>query len=919
VKNITFGQFRFDVTNECLWQGTRAIALRPKAFGVLKILLEHPGELVNKQQVLDAVWPGTFVGDAVLKDSIRQLREALHDDAGSPIYIETAHRRGYRFIAKLSQTQPSNENLIPAPAHSDGSLAPVNTALASPGGAVQMLGRDAELAKMRSWLDQVLKGERQTVFITGEAGIGKTTLVQAFLEQAEQVGGTIVVRGQCLEHFGSGEAYLPLLDGFSRLCRSSVGEQVSEVLREQAPSWVGHMISMASLAERNHPQPQTTGATRERMLREMAEAVERLSENSPVLLVLEDLHWSDYSTLDLISYLARRRDRARVMVIGTYRPVDVILGAHPLRGVKRELQAHRLCHELPLEYLSEEQVAQYLAARFHGRQLPSRLRQTIYRRTDGNPLFMVNLVEYLIDHKLVVEEEGLWRLCVECSEVEHGVPSSIKELIEKQIERLSTDERGVLEAASATGMEFSTVAIAAGLDMPVDWVEKHCEELVRRHHFLSPAWLSELPDGTVTSRHRFNHVLYREVPYSLISPMRRGQIHQRIGERAVEIFRERASEIAAELAMHFEQSRDWPRALQYLIEAARTATQRSAHHEAAELSRRGLEVLKRLPETTARSQQEITLRMILSVSLMAFQGFVAAEMEQIHALGKELLRLQGPSPQLFNMLSLLVLFYKFSGQMMSAQGIAEQLLPIAETLGNSALVMEAHRTMGSALVEQGKCAEALEHFNHASSLYPANRNHPYTLAIAHDCKVVCECFAARALWALSDPDNALQRMQRALAFARELSHPASWIFAAHFAVQLHQLRGEPLLARERASEVVKIADEYGLDLWQALGNIDMGWAEAELGNRQLGIEQMQQGVAAYRATGAKLWCPHFLGLYAEQLGKAGRTEEGLDAIAQALIMTEETAELYAITELYRIKDELMVHASQRTPTKGLAC
>jgi predicted ATPase len=294
-------------------------------------------------------------------------------------------------------------------------------------------------------------------------------------------------------------------------------------------------------------------------------------------------------------------------------------------------------------------------------------------------------------------------------------------------------------------------------------------------------------------------------------------------------------------------------------------------------------------------------------------------MEQIHALGKELLRLQGPSPQLFNMLSLLVLFYKFSGQMMSAQGIAEQLLPIAETLGNSALVMEAHRTMGSALVEQVKCAEALEHFNHASSLYPANRNHPYTLAIAHDCKVVCECFAARALWALSDPDNALQRMQRALAFARELSHPASWIFAAHFAVQLHQLRGEPLLARERASEVVKIADEYGLDLWQALGNIDMGWAEAELGNRQLGIEQMQQGVAAYRATGAKLWCPHFLGLYAEQLGKAGRTEEGLDAIAQALIMTEETAELYAITELYRIKDELMVHASQRTPTKGLAC
>ncbi len=918
MKNITFGQFRFDIANECLWQGTRAISLRPKAFGVLKVLLEHPGELVNKQQVLDAVWPGTFVGDAVLKDSIRQLREALQDNAASPSYIETAHRRGYRFIAKLSQPPSSNKNLSEPPADRAGSLAPNTAVLPSLEGAVQMLGRDAELAKMRSWLDRALTGERQTVFITGEAGIGKTTLVQAFLQQAEQVARIIVIRGQCLEHFGSGEAYLPVLDGFSRLCRSSADEGVVKVLREHAPSWLAHMSSLAFPAERNHLQSHATGATREGMLREMAGAIERLSENSPVLLVLEDLHWSDYSTLDLISYLARRPDRARLMVIGTYRPVDVILAGHPLRGVKRELQAHRLCHELPLEYLTEEQVAQYLATRFSGRHLPSRLRQTIYRRTDGNPLFMVNLVEYLIDHRLVIEEEGLWRLCVECSEVEHGVPSSVKELIEKQIERLSAEERGVLEAASATGMDFSTVAVAAGLDMPVAWVEKHCEELVRRHHFLSPASLSELPDGTVTSRHRFNHVLYREVPYSLISPMRRAQIHQRIGERAVEIFGERANEIAAELAMHFEQSRDWPRALQYLIDAARNATQRSAHHEAAELSRRGLEVMKWLPGTTERAQQEITLRMILSVSLLAFQGFTAAEMEKIHELGKELLRLQGPSPQLFNMLALLVLFYKFSGQMKSAQAIAEQLLPIAETLGNPALVMEAHRTMGSALVEQGKCAEALEHFNQASNLYSANRNHPYTLAIAHDCKVVCECFAARTLWALGDPDGALQRMQGALAFAKELSHPASWIFATHFAVQLHQLRREPALARERASEVVKMADEYGLDLWQAFGNIDMGWAEAELGNRQIGIDQMQRGIAAFRATGAKLWCPHFLGLYAEQLGKDGRAEEALETIRQALAMAEETAERYAITELYRIKRELMVLISHTTQTTEVA-
>jgi DNA-binding winged helix-turn-helix (wHTH) protein/tetratricopeptide (TPR) repeat protein len=875
--------------------------LRPKAFAVLKVLIGHAGLLVNKQQVLDAVWPGTFVGDAVLKDNIRQLREALGDDAGAPRYIETAHRRGYRFIASISELL-QDKSLDPA---LNGPVLPPCADIvtrASSAATTRILGREPELAQLRALMERIHAAERQTVFITGEAGIGKTTLVQAFLDHAAQISGALIVRGQCLEHFGSSEAYLPVLNGLSRLCRSSAGTHVSDVLRKRAPSWLAHLAPMNLQSERENQRPQA--ATRERMLREMADAIEHLAEKSPLLLVLEDLHWSDYSTLDLVSYLARRQDPARLLVIGTYRPVDVILAGHPIRSVKRELQAHHLCHELPLEYLTEEDVTQYLAARFPS--LPARLRRTIYRRTEGNPLFMVNLVQYLIDQKVITQEHGEWSFCVDCSEAEKGIPSTIKELIEKQIERLSADERAVLEAASATGMDFSTVAVSAGLDKPTEWVERQCEELARRHQFLSPAWLGELPGGIVTPRHRFNHVLYREVPYSLIPAMRRVQIHQRIGERAVKIYGERAAEIAAELAMHFEQSRDWPRALQNLIDAAGNAARRSAHHEAAELARRGLDVLQKLPDTSERGHQEITLRMLRSTSLITIKGFAAAEIDKICTLADELLWTKAPSPQLFNMLVLLVLFYKFSGKMRSAQEAAEQLLRIAEALGDSALIMEAHRAMGSALVEQGYCVKALEHFDRASSLYQANRNHPYTLTVAHDCKVVSECFAARALWALGDSDGALRRMQEASSFAAELSHPASRIFVAHFAAQLYQLRGEPELAREQAKEIVKLADEYGLDLWQTLGDIDLGWSEAAMGNEQSGIDQMQRGIKAYMAAGAKLWCPYFLGLLADRLGKAGRTEAGLSAIAEALILTEETGEKYSLHELRRIERELLV-------------
>jgi DNA-binding winged helix-turn-helix (wHTH) protein/tetratricopeptide (TPR) repeat protein len=895
-KDITFGKFRLDFTNECLWHDSSSISLRPKAFAVLKLLIENPGQLVSKQKVLDTVWPNTFVGDAVLKDNIRQLREALNDDAAAPTYIETAHRRGYRFIAHAPTP-------VAAPPASEQSVSSTLPSLAD-----RLLGRDGELEKMQSWLQHTLAGQRQTVFVTGEPGIGKTSLINAFLQNATRIPGLLVARGQCLEQYGSGEAYLPVLDGFSRLCRSAAGNRVIDILRQHAPAWLAQISSVLPHSERELLQKQATGSTRERMLRDMAEAVEALTNEAPLLLVLEDLHWSDYSTLDLMSYLARGRDPARLLIIGTYRPVDVILGDHPVKGVKRELQAHGLCHELPLEYLSEKAIDEYLTRRFPVQQFSPRLKRKIYQRTEGNPLFMVNLVEYLIDQKIIVEEQGTWSLRVEVSDVEHEIPSNIRELIEKQIERLNPDERAVLEAATVAGMECSAVAIAAGLDRPVDWVEQQCDELARRHHLLSPGWLVELPDGTLSPRYRFVHVLYRDVPYRMMAPMRRSQIHQRIAERGVAIYGVQSSEIAAELAMHFEQSRDWPRAVQYLVQAAENAARKSAHHEAADLAQRGLSVLKLLPESAERDQHEVALRMILILSLMAVKGFAWAGVEQVYADGRDLFRSTKPSPERFNWLYLLGLLHMFRGKIRPALAIADQVVEIAEGLKDSRLIMEAYRAKGSTLLEMGRCSEALEYLDRASNLYSVNP-HYQTLISGRDCKVLSECSAGKALWALGFPDAAMRRMQTGLEFARQLSHPQSLTYATHFTAQLHQLRGEPQLAQERAKEGIRVAEEYYLELWVGFGKIALGWAEAELGDVQQGIEHMQQGLTSNRATETKIFYPTFLGSLADQLNNAHRTAEGLAVIAQALTCAEQTEEGYALAELHRIKGELLLNSS----------
>ncbi|HST09000.1 MAG TPA: AAA family ATPase [Terriglobales bacterium] len=888
-----------------MWDGARAISLRPKAFAVLKLLIENSEQLVTKQHMLDVVWPGTFVTDAVLKDSIRQLRDALGDDAESPTYIETAHRRGYRFIASISSVLPAAEpsSSTPAGSTSDFSL---TAELPPDSGPVAVLGRETELDRIRSWLNRALTGERQTVFVTGEAGIGKTTLVQALLKQASAIPGVLVLRGQCLEHYGAGEAYMPVLDALSRLGRSANGARVVEFMRHHAPSWLAQIPSLVPAAERESLQAQALGVTRERMLREMAEAVEIFTAETPLILVLEDLHWSDYSTLNLVSYLARRPGPARLMVIGTYRPVDVILGDHPLKTVKRELQAHALCHELPLEYLTEEAIAEYLRAKFPGHQFSGRLARMIHRRTEGNPLFMVNVVEYLIDEKLLVQDQGAWKIPVDLAEVELGVPESIKQLIEKQLERLSPDERAVLEGASVAGMECSSVAIAAGLDMSIETVEHHCEELARRHHFLSPGWLVELPDGTVTSRHRFIHILYLEVPYSLIPRMRRSQIHHRIAERGIAIYGDRSHEIATELAMHFEQSRDWPRALEYLLQAAVNAAARSAPHEAIDLANRGLDSLQFVPGTAEHAKQEMKLRMVLSVSLTAIKGFASPEVETINARGRELFRRQGPSPELFYMLWSLNLYHQFSGEMHLSLEISHQLIQLAEDLKDGALVMEAHRALGAALVLLGRCTESLEHLAQGTALSTTYHNHPNSVFSGFDSKVMFECFSAMALLALGFPDQSANKVARGLTLARELHHPQTLVVAGHVAAQLHQLRGEASLAYERAKEAMDLADEYGLEVWLTYGLIEVGWAEAELGEAQVGIARMQRGLAAHEATGAKLRAPYFLGLLADQLCKAGRVEEGLAAIARATALGEHTGESFALPELYRLKGELIL-------------
>jgi predicted ATPase len=251
-----------------------------------------------------------------------------------------------------------------------------------------MVGRQAELGQLQAWATQAFQGTRQLVMVSGEPGIGKSTLVQALLHDLADRTPVWVGQGQCIEHYGPGEAYMPVLEALERVGHSPVGPHLRAVLHQHAPTWLAQMPGLLPPVEREALQRETLGATQERMLRELAGALEVFTAEHPLILVLEDLHWSDRATLEWLAYIARRPDPARLLILGTYRPVDAVVKAHPLRTVLTELQQHGQCGELALDYLSDVEVTAYLRQRFGGARLAADLARVLHQRTPWeSPVF----------------------------------------------------------------------------------------------------------------------------------------------------------------------------------------------------------------------------------------------------------------------------------------------------------------------------------------------------------------------------------------------------------------------------------------------------------------------------------------------------------------------------------------------------
>src|SRR6516225_1290725 len=749
-----FPPFCLDSANQQLWRGDTEVRLRRKTFEVLRHLIENRAQLVTKAALLDAVWPELAVSDSMPALCVTELRKALGDDAATPRFVETVHGRGYRFIAQVTTTSVSY--LVP------------RTPLAPRKPAPIMVGREAELARMQGWFSEVLEGERRVVFVAGEAGIGKTTFVTAFLDFIADKNDVQIARGQCIEHFGAGEAYMPVLEALGRLGEESVPLRFAEILNSVAPSWLIQMPALLNDTDRKRLRLETQGVTQQRMLREIAQALQVLTSDIPLVLLLEDLHWSDFATLEMISAVARRPEPARLLIIGTYRPVEILTDNHPLRAVQRELELHRYCEELQLRLLSRGDIADYLGRRFlidADEQWLVNIVQIIHQRTEGNPMFIVDLVDHLLAQGLVDLGGDSSRVAELLEGSENLVPRNIRQITERNLERLGAEEQRTLEAASIAGAEFSAAAVAAALDLPVAEIETCCLRLSRHEQFIEACDDSEWPDGTLAASFRFQHALYREVLYGRVPTGQRAELHRRIAARQEAAYGEQAAEIAAELVHHYRHGNEKAKAIEYLGRAAQQALQRAAYADAISNFSSALELIQRQPNDMQRAQQELSLQLGLAQALVAAKGFSAPEAERAYTRAEQLSERLGDSARLFDALYGLLVVHLGGGRRAAAYSLAERLQRLAEAANDSGLLLLAHITAGQVFFEMGDFLNARPHFEMAISLYdpvlPRQVN-----PRGGDVRVNPRSRLGQILWSFGYPDRALQLGNEARAIAQ---------------------------------------------------------------------------------------------------------------------------------------------------------
>jgi predicted ATPase/class 3 adenylate cyclase len=778
--------------------------------------------------------------------------------------------------------------------------------LATKRGLTKFIGRENELAQMHRALELARSGHGQVVAVMAEAGTGKSRLFHEFK-------ATIPPTYKALEAYsvshGKASAWLPVLEllrGYFGIEDADDAASRREKLRnslttlDSAPEdTLPYLFGLLGIFE--GPDSLAQMAPQIKVQRTL-DAIKRivLSESlkQPVVVIFEDLHWIDVQTQALLDVLADSIASARVLLLANYRP-----------EYRHEWTNKSYYSQLRLDPLGGADGAAMLTVLLGEGVELNPLKRMIAERTGGNPFFIEEIVQSLFDEGALVRN-GTVKVTRSLSQLR--LPPTVQGILAARIDRQPADHKQLLQTLSVIGRESPLGLLSR--------MASHADSKLRRMltELRAAEFIYEQP-VTGGVEYVFKHALTQEVAYNSLLIERRKRLHEQAGQALEAIFANQLDDHLTQLAHHYSLSDNVDKAVEYLGRAGQQAMQRSAHADAISGLNAAINLLPKLPDSPERTQRELVLQSALGSATIAVKGWAAVEVERAFTRARELCEQRGDPPELFPVLFGLFSMYYLRDAIRTAYELAEQLLLRAQSAHDPALLMYAHVALGDASSQIGELLLAREHLEKAIPLYDFDRHRTLTFRFGVDAGVNSLSYAARTLWLLGYPGQALKRGKEALALARDLSQPQSVAFAENFLGALHLSRGEARAAQVSAEALNTLSAEHGFILWSAVASIRHGGAVAEQGCNEEGITQIEEGLAAYRATGTELGRPENLCRLAKACLETDRLGDGLDALFEALTIADEHEDRNWEPEIYRLKGELLLKQNHSDASAARNC
>ena len=772
-----------------------------------------------------------------------------------------------------------------------------------------LVGRDEEVGLLRrAWQQTKAEGRGQAVLISGEPGIGKTALIETLRTQVRAEDHTRIAFRCSPYHTGSAlypvtehlKRYLgwqPEHSDAERLARlESILSDTNLQLAEAVPL-VASLLTL-SLPEDRYPHVELSPQQlRQQTQDALVSWILDRAEESALLAFCEDIHWADPTTLEFLGMLLEQAPTVPILLVFTTRPD--FQPPWPSRSHLTPITLARL----------ERPQTEAMITRLAGdRSLPSEVTEHIAAKSDGVPLYVEELTKTVLGSNVLREEGDRYVLAGSLSAV--TIPATLQESLMARLDRLPK-VRELVQLGAVLGREFAYDMLLALVELDEPLLQDGLDRLVDGE-------LLYQRGRPPKSRYIFKHALVQDAAYHSLLKRTRQQYHGQVAQLLEERFPDTVENRPEVIAHHYTEAGAFDKAFVQWNRAGQRALDRSANAEAIGHFEMAVAQLESLPGGDSRTRAELDLLIKLGGCLAAVEGYAARRTFDVYNRAHALCRQVDDEANLLAVLRGLWICRLVHGELKVAHELAKDTARLAEEKDDTSYRTEAQNLLGVTLACLGDFPRARDHLEESIALYGRTRG---TRDFMFDSVVgiLPRCFLAHTLWHLGYPDQALERMNDAMALANELSHPFSVAMARDYAAMLHQFRRDGEKARAWADSAIALCEERGFAYYLAWGRIIRGWTLVEEGGGQRDIAQMRDGLTALKATGAALRLPYYLSSLAEALGKVRRLEEALKDLDEAFVAVDANGEHWRDAELHRLRGEFLLADSQDAHQSAEKC